>query len=68
MISHRDHTNSQKNEKKEQAMLDVHPVTYLSKEMVRHNEKLKREMKLRGREAEIKVEINKLEIDRRCLL
>jgi len=49
-------------------MLDVHPVTYLSKEMVRHNEKLKREMKLRGREAEIKVEINKLEIDRRCLL
>ena len=66
MISHRDHTNSQKNEKKE--LLDVHPVTYLSKEMVRHNEKLKREMKLRGREAEIKVEINKLEIDRRCLL
>jgi hypothetical protein len=36
--------------------------------MVKHNQVLKAEMGLRKREAEVQVEIERLEIDRKCLL
>lgn len=65
MISHRERPNDATFRNHQ---MDVHPVTYLAKEMVKHNDQLKKEMKMRKKEAEIKVEINKLDIDKKCLL
>lgn len=69
MISHRDHSETRREGyTHRQPAMDVHPVTFLSKQMVRHNQRLKTEMALRKKEAELQVQIEKLEIDRKCLL
>lgn len=48
--------------------MDIHPVTYLAKEMVKRNEKMRRQLQLKRKEAEVKVEMVKLELDKKCLL
>lgn len=68
MISHRDHPNTKQGYSHRHPELHVHPVTFLSKHMVKHNQRLKNEMGLRQKEAEAQVQIEKLEIDRKCLL
>jgi hypothetical protein len=69
MISHRDHPDTRRQGyAHRQPAMDVHPVTFLSKQMAKHNQRLKAEMALRKKEAEAQVQIGNLEIDRKCLL
>ena len=46
MISHREkHSNDSYSHRN--STLDIHPVTYLAKEMVKRNEKLRRQLQLK---------------------
>lgn len=61
MISHRDHHDTRRDHfTYRQPLRDVHPVTFLSKQMVRHNQRLKTEMGVRKKEAELQIQIEKL--------
>lgn len=55
MISHRERPKIDKTYRRDDQKIDVHPVTYLAKEMVKRNQILKTEMKMRKKEAEIRV-------------
>lgn len=66
MISHTDKHTQHYTQRS--ATLDIHPVTYLAKEMVKRNEKMRRQLQLKRKEAEVKVEMVKLELDKKCLL
>lgn len=49
MISHTDKHSQSYTQRS--ASLDIHPVTYLAKEMVKRNEKMRRQLQLKRKEA-----------------